>query len=206
MIKIFLLRWLGNFLILSAITGIVLTFAPVMQAEVGYRKKEIENNFSAPNLLAEKEKVLEIIPEDKNFSLVIPKIGANTRVISNVDAGNYDDYINALKLGVAHAKGTAFPGQIGNTYLFAHSAGNFWEMNRWNAVFYLLKELRPGDEIDLFYNGKRYIYYVYNTQIVDPENTQFLSIISNFPMLTLQTCWPPGTTLKRLLVFARLKT
>ncbi len=212
MLKIFILRWLGNFLVLSAIVGVVLTFAPVIQVEYFYRKDQAErvtyivsgDPVPTTNLLV--DKVLEITPLNNDFGIVIPKIGANARVIANVDPGNYADYINALKLGVAHAKGTVFPGQIGNTYLFAHSVGNFWEVNQWNAVFYLLKELKPGDEVDLFYQGKRYIYIVYNTRIVNPEDTEFLSTISNFPMLTLQTCWPPGTTLKRLLVFARLKS
>lgn len=212
-LKIFFLRWLGNFLVLSAIAGVVLTFAPAIEAELTFRKDQAEGvtyvvaGDTAPtsNLLQENEKFLEITPLNTDFGIVIPKIGANARVIANVDPGNYADYINALKLGVAHAKGTVFPGQIGNSYLFAHSVGNFWEVNQWNAVFYLLKELKPGDEIDLFYQGKRYVYIVYNTRIVDPSDTEFLSTISNFPMVTLQTCWPPGTTLKRLLVFARLQ-
>ncbi len=211
MLKIFILRWLGNFLVLSAIAGVVLTFAPAIEAEVTFRKDQaqgvkyvVAGDEQGTNLL--EDKVLELTPLNSDFGIVIPKIGANARVIANVDPGNYADYINALKLGVAHAKGTVFPGQVGNSYLFAHSVGNFWEVNQWNAVFYLLKELKPGDEVDLFYQGKRYIYVVYDTKIVNPEDTEFLSTISNFPMLTLQTCWPPGTTLKRLLVFARLKS
>ncbi|MBI3887688.1 sortase [Candidatus Microgenomates bacterium] len=212
-LKIFFLRWVGNFLVLSSIAAVVLTFAPAIQAEFFFRKDQAEgvtyvvagDNIHSSNLFAVSEKVSEINPLSEDFGIVIPKIGANAKVIANVDPGNYGDYINALKLGVAHAKGTAFPGEAGNTYLFAHSVGNFWEVNQWNAVFYLLKELKPGDEVDLFYKGKRYIYIVYNTQIISPEDTQYLSTVSNFPMVTLQTCWPPGTTLKRLLVFGRLK-
>lgn len=149
---------------------------------------------------------MEIAPISTDFGIVIPKINANARVIADVDPGDYQAYIAALKNGVAHAKGTVYPGQIGNSYLFAHSVGNFWEVNRWNAVFYLLKELDKGDEVDVFYQGKRYVYVVYDKKIVDPGDTQYLSTITNYPLLTLQTCWPPGTTLKRLLVFARLKT
>jgi hypothetical protein len=40
--------------------------------------------------------------------------------------------------GVAHAKGTVFPHK-GNIYLFAHSTDNWWNVGRYNAVFYLLK-------------------------------------------------------------------
>lgn len=213
MIKIFILRWVGNFLVFSALAGVVLTFAPAIQAEITYRNNQATNvrfvvsgDPALVNLLAQEQKVLEIFPLDPNFGIIIPKIGANARVIDNVDPGNYEIYIKALQNGVAHAVGTAYPGEIGNAYFFAHSVGNFWEVSRWNAVFYLLKELNSGDEVNIFYQGKRFIYVVYDKKIVDPSETNYLLTQASFPMLTLQTCWPPGTTLKRLLVFARLKS
>lgn len=213
MIKIFILRWVGNFLVLSAVAGVVLTFVPAIQAELTYRNNQATNvrfvvsGDSPPvNLLDQPQKVLEISPLDPNFGIIIPKIGANARVIDNVDPGNQGVYTEALRRGVAHAVGTAYPGEVGNAYFFAHSVGNFWEVSRWNAVFYLLKELTPGDEVNIFYKGKRFIYVVYDKKNVDPAETNYLLTQASFPMLTLQTCWPPGTTLKRLLVFARPKS
>ncbi len=215
-ILVFALRVIGNFLLLSAVAGVFLTFLPAISAEVVYRKDNLvgrkyvvaqdKNEIPTSNLLAIAPEAIPITPLDSNFGVVIPKIGANARVIGNVDAGNYEEYITALKNGVAHARGTVYPGQIGNSFLFAHSVGNFWEVNQWNAVFYLLRELNPGDEVDLFYQGKRYIYLVYDKKTVEPTDVGYLTAQANFPMLTMQTCWPPGTTLKRLLVFARLKT
>ena len=203
---------------LFALAGVYFTFAPVIKAEFFYRKDQVQNKKyivagdqigSLPagrqvNLL-KIEKPLEISPISTDFGLVIPKINANAVVVSNVDAGDKKAYLTALKTGVAHALGTALPGEVGNTYLFAHSVGNFWEINQWNAVFYLLRELVPGDEVDIFYKNKRYIYVVYDKKILEPNETGYLEAITDFPRLTLQTCWPPGTTLKRLLVFARLK-
>jgi sortase A len=223
MVKIFLLRWLGNFLVLSSLAAFILTFWPVLTAEVTYRLNQargVHYAVSSDLLPAREEKPvvnllspgfsipeasLEISPLSTDFGLIIPQIGANAKIIADVDAGNQKVYAEALRRGVAHARGTAYPGEIGNSFLFAHSVGNFWEINRWNAVFYLLKELRAGDEVELFYKNKRFTYTVYDTKIVNPEDTQYLSTFANFPMLTLQTCWPPGTTLKRLLVFARLR-
>ncbi len=241
-IKVFLLRTFGNFFLLSAVAGVILTLAPAAEAEFIYRYNELfaqeyfvvgdenpceiepvyleEDNIirqggtikckdveevTDPGLLGLNEP-LAIEPADPEFSVVIPKIGANARVIANVDAGNYQGYIEALKLGVAHAEGTVYPGQVGNSFLFAHSVGNFWEVNRWNAVFYLLRELEPGDEVNVFYKGERYIYQVYEKRVVGPSDVSYLSARADFPKLTLQTCWPPGTTLQRLLVFARLKS
>ncbi|KKS75032.1 MAG: hypothetical protein UV46_C0027G0005 [Candidatus Gottesmanbacteria bacterium GW2011_GWC2_42_8] len=103
---------------------------------------------------------------------------------------------------VAHAAGTVFPGVTGNIFLFAHSTDNFWNVGRYNAIFYLLKELEKGDEVDLFLNGKRHIYRVTNKLIVDPTEIEYLTRQTNYEQLTLQTCWPPGTTFKRLIILA----
>lgn len=217
--KIFVLRTIGNFLVLSALAGVVLTFVPVIAAEIDYRYGQYVGRTyyvaQAPvpekppptgSLLLERGPApLPITPLDTNFGIVVPKIAANAKVMADVDPGNQKVYFEALKNGVAHAAGTVYPGQVGNSFLFAHSVGNFWEVNRWNAVFYLLRELAPGDEVDLFYQGKRYVYVVYGKRVVEPSEVGYLNAQANFPMLTLQTCWPPGTTFKRLLVFARLR-
>lgn len=222
MIKVFFLRWIGIFLVLSSLAMVVLTFGPVVWAEGVYRWNEArqvkyvvlqdlppaKESKEGVNLLSlpRNETVLEMTPLSTEFGLLIPKIGANAKVIADVDAGDHEEYQTALKKGVAHAAGTAYPGEAGNSFLFAHSAGNFWEASRWNAIFYLLKELRPGDEVVLFYQGKRFDYVVYGSKVVEAHEGQYLSAEADFPMLTLQTCWPPGTDWKRLLVFARLRS
>lgn len=218
--KVFFLRTVGNFLLLSAVAGVFLTFLPAISAEIVYRRDQavgqryilagdkdrgsLEKKTFAG--LLNVPEPLSISPLSTDFGVVIPKIAANAKVIANVDPGNQGVYTEALRRGVAHASGTVYPGQVGNTFLFAHSVGNFWEVNRWNAVFYLLRELAPGDKVDLFYLGRRYVYTVYDKKVVDASEVGYITTQANFPMLTLQTCWPPGTTLKRLLVFARLKT
>jgi sortase A len=148
-------------------------------------------------------KPVEIIkPVDPEFGIIIPKINANATVVQNVNSANEEQYLSALKKGVAHAEGTAFPGEGGHIFLFAHSTDYFWNVGTYNAIFYLLYKVQKEDEIDMFYKNQRYVYKVIDTQIVDPTQVEFLTRKSNKEFLTLQTCWPPGTTLKRLLVFA----
>ena len=147
-------------------------------------------------------KVEVLTPADPNFGVVIPKIAANSPVIANVDPTDEKDYLKDLKTGVAHTRGTAFPGEGGHIFLFAHSTDYFWNVGTYNAVFYLLYKLDKGDEINLFYKGKRYVYKVIDKKIIDPSEVQYLTRKSSKEFLTLQTCWPLGTTLKRLLVFA----
>lgn len=171
---------------------------PAAQAPIGV------DNF-AQVLTGPKEQILT--PVDTAFSLVIPAIGASAKIYPNVDASNPDIFLPILQKGVAHAKGTVFPGMKGNIYLFAHSTDNFWDVGRYNAVFYLLKDLNKGDEIAIFFQGKRHNYVVTDSKIVDPSNISYIVNARNQSkeQLVLQTCWPPGTTFQRLLVFASPK-
>jgi sortase A len=143
-----------------------------------------------------------LVPQDPNFSIVIPKIAANSRVLANIDAANETEYLASLQQGVAHARGTAFPGEGGHIFMFAHSTDYIWNVGTYNAVFYLLYKVEVGDEVNIFHEGKRYVYRVTGKQIVDPSQVEYLTRKTDKELLTLQTCWPPGTTLQRMLVFA----
>lgn len=222
-VKILILRTIGNFLILSSVFMIGKTFYQPIQQEIKYYiEKQANKQYivasskedavfrlqknnqpkGALNSLLNVRPVEVLVPEDPNFSVVIPKIGANARIIANVDVSNEKAYLDALKKGVGHAWGTAFPGEGGHIFLFAHSTDYFWNVGTYNAVFYLLEKLDIKDEVDLFFKGQRYTYQVVEKRIVDPSQVEYLTRKTNREFVTLQTCWPPGTTLKRLLVFA----
>lgn len=146
----------------------------------------------------------QITPKSVDFGIVIPKIGANEEVVLNVDPENQDQYNEVLKHSVAHARGSSLPGLGGSTYLFAHSATTFWDVGRHNALFYLIKDLENGDDIVVFFDKKRHNYKVVDKQTIDAEDTHFLTTDrGEGEELLLQTCWPPGTTLKRLVVIAK---
>lgn len=166
-------------------------FAPVAKVEVNYALNKPKN--------------LEIKPIDKTFGIVIPKIGANARIIANVDPYNANIYQVALTKGVAQAMGTALPNQIGNMFLFSHSSANLLEATRYNSIFYLLSKLQKGDEIEIFYKNVKYKYLVSGAKIVDAKDISYLNPKSDIKTLTLMTCWPAGTDLKRLLVVATEK-
>ncbi|MBI5122602.1 sortase [Candidatus Roizmanbacteria bacterium] len=222
--RILILRTIGNFLLLASLFMIVKTFWQPVKEELIYfvnvkiQKKYIVADVKNQGLSLNKDspyikkgllakvfniKPIEILtPEDPNFSIVIPKIGANARVLSNIDATDEKTYLNALNKGVAHTLGTAFPREGGHIFLFAHSTDYFWNVGTYNAIFYLLYKLEKNDEVDIFYQGQRYVYRVIGREIVDPSQVQYLTRKTNREFLTLQTCWPPGTTFKRLLVFA----
>ena len=105
---------------------------------------------------------------------------------------------------MAHARGTSLPGEKGNMYLFSHSTNAPWNIIRYNAIFYLLKELEPGDKVIIFYKKRRYDYVVFDKTIAKPDDVSFLTNRYDVPVLTLQTCDPPGTLLNRLIIRAKL--
>ncbi len=222
-IRFLVLRSIGNFLILFACFGVAFTFGPAIYQEAKFRINQARgityvvgtpssttsqtsssDNTQQTNSLFVNLNQVVMIPKDTNFDVMIPKIGANAEVIPNVDPSNEKEYLAALKKGVAHAKGTVFPGMPGTTYLFAHSTDSFLDVSRYNAIFFLLKDLVPGDDITVFFADKRYDYKVEKTVIIDPTDVSYLTSAQNTSeQLVLQTCWPPGTTFKRLLVIAK---
>lgn len=145
-----------------------------------------------------------ITPVSTEYGIVIEKINANSKVIAGVNPANEREYSRALSQGVAEALGGTPPGQQGNLYLFSHSTNAPWNIIRYNAVFYLLRELEPGDRVIIFYRNIRYDYMVFDKIIAAPTDVSFLNNRYETPVLTLQTCDPPGTLINRLIIRARL--
>jgi sortase A len=135
-------------------------------------------------------------------SISIPKIGAVAPLELNIDPWKKEVYEPALEKGVAHAFGTALPGEGKLIYLFAHSSSPAWKITRYNTIFLRLNELKPGDTVTLNNEGKDYIYNVVDKKVVSPRDIEFLTKPSEKEQLVIQTCWPIGTDWQRLLVFA----
>lgn len=148
---------------------------------------------------------LKVTPVSTDFGIVIEKIDVNAPIIPDVPVANKQAYLSALQKGVAHAAGTPKPGEPGNTYLFAHSSLDFWNYGPYSGVFNLLRKLEIGDRIVVFYQGKRFDYYVTSKEIVSGFDTEPLARDFSTPHLTLQTCDPPGIALNRMIVTAELR-
>ena len=210
-----LLRGVGAGLIGYFIINFLFLFGPLMREEVNYTLRDVEYSNIQPsaNLIdpAEAESTIKIQKEadsfgvNSYFSVVIPKIEAASNVIANVDINDKGVYMDALSSGVAHAKGTYFPGQDKNIFLFAHSVDSPLNIARYNAVFYLLRKLEVGDEIVVYFADKKYQYRVTDKVITEPEDTSYLTDIAAEEKLLLMTCDPPGTTWRRLIVIAEPK-
>lgn len=215
--KVFIIRFFGYLIFLAGLISLSFMLGPMIGAEAKYRIDRITGvKRTVPNVVTSQGQDMassfaslkvtgnNIVPVSTDFGIVIEKINANAKVIANVDPGNEAEYVKALTQGVAQASGSTEPGQPGNLYLFSHSTDAPWNIVRFNAVFYLLKELEVGDRVIVFYQDRRFDYIVYDKTVTDPKDISFLTNRYDVPVLTLQTCDPPGTLLNRLVVRAKL--
>ena len=197
----------GLVLLALSFCAFVFFYYPVILKEISYlfskpvTDKEVILNGSSDGKNNQKK---VIVAADKEFSIVIPKIGANSKVIKNVDPYNSLEYQLKLTQGVAHSKGTSVPGEKGNSFYFAHSSDSFVNANRYNSVFYLLTKLAAGDPFYVIYEQKIYKYSVIESKVVSAEDISYLKGDESKETATLMTCWPAGTTLKRYVVVGEL--
>ncbi len=141
---------------------------------------------------------------DKNAPprIRINKINVTAPVLFDQTTVNEWAFLRDLRHGVVHYPGTAVPGQTGNVVIFGHSSGQWWAPGDYKFVFTLLNKLVYGDRIFIDYKGTRYIYKIYNTKIVLPNDLSVLNQTGSH-MLTLMTCTPVGTSAKRLIIQAQ---
>lgn len=176
-----------------AVLGFATVFFPPAYSEVSYR---VANYFKKPQQIP----AVSEIPISEEFFLEIPKINLISTIIPNVDAENEGQYLEKLKMGVAHAKGSYFPGDEGPIVLFSHSTDSLAHIIQYNAKFYALKDLEVGDSITIHFKGQTYNYKVKDKKVISPTNID--AIRQSDSKLILTTCWPPGTDWQRVAVFA----
>ncbi|MBI2598942.1 class E sortase [Candidatus Curtissbacteria bacterium] len=132
------------------------------------------------------------------FYLTVPKLKIE-KAKTLVDNLNFYD-------NLSHFPGSALPGQVGNSFITGHSVlPQFANPKNYREIFTNLSDLEIGDEVIAELEGKTYRYVVQYSKVVDPKDTSVLAPISTSGRnLTLMTCVPPGTSLKRLVVVASL--
>lgn len=140
------------------------------------------------------------VEDRQRANLRIKKINVDAPVIWNNDLETiYDD----LKQGVVHYRNSANPGEIGNSVIVGHSSQYLWDNNKYGTIFALLDKLKVGDQIQMDYVDKTYIYTVTDTSIAEPKDTRMFAP-TNRPVLTLGSCYPAGSSAKRIWVTAEL--
>lgn len=189
------------FLVLPLIVGAILNAPAFSKRIVYWWGTEYQNQEAPPEdsplaFLPPIETIPQTNSQDESI-LYIPKIKVSAPIIWDTPE---NEILSKLKTGVVHYGSTAKPGEIGNVFIVGHSSGFFWQGN-YTQVFTLLDKLVIGDKIYIKDNDKEYTYQVANIITVKPNQTEVLNP-SDKPILSLMTCVPIGTNLKRLIVQA----
>ncbi len=137
-------------------------------------------------------------PRPKEFYITIPKLKI-------LDAVVKVDNLN-LNQNLSHFPGSALPGEVGNVFITGHSVlPQFNDPKNYSTIFTKLPDLEIGDKVEVTVEGKTSEYLVQYAKVIDPQDVSVLAPISAYGKnLTLMTCVPPGTSLKRLVVVTSL--
>jgi LPXTG-site transpeptidase (sortase) family protein len=101
-----------------------------------------------------------------------------------------------LALGPGWISTTDLPGETGNCAISGHRVTHGHPFRR-------LERVKKGDAIYLYSKYRRYRYEVDRIVRVTPAHIEVIAHTEE-PRLTLTTCDPPGSAVKRLVVQARL--
>jgi sortase A len=104
--------------------------------------------------------------------LRVPKLRLEVAVLPGTDDATLDR-------GLGHIDDTALPGGDGNTGIAGHRDG----------FFRGLKDILPGDTIEMDTLDRKETYRVERTWIVEPTDVSVLDPTAS-PSLTLVTCYP----------------
>lgn len=142
---------------------------------------------------------------DQSGLLEIPSLKISVPLVWTRDTKNFD---TDLKNGVVHYPGTALPGEIGTSYISGHSSNYVWVKSNYNQVFASLNDLHDNETFSITVTSrdgqKSKFNYIVRRRGEYLPNDQAQFINSNQSLVALSTCWPPGTTAKRLVVFGEL--
>ncbi|MBI2414300.1 sortase [candidate division WWE3 bacterium] len=137
------------------------------------------------------------------YYLTIPKLGISKARVESKPANLDPDK------ALGHYVGSAFPGEVGNAFIYGHSVlPAFYNPKNYKSIFSTLSSLDVGDKFTIDYNNKTYTYSVEGKKTLKPEQVDPLATFKpgylSESTVTLMTCSPAGTKLKRLLVYASL--
>lgn len=135
----------------------------------------------------------------------IPKLNISVPLVWTKDTSDFD---KDLAKGVVHYPGTAMPGEVGTAYISGHSSNYSWAKGSYNKIFETLDGLKQYDSFSItvtdMNNKKVTFHYVVTDKSVFKADDQAQFASRNKSVVALSTCWPIGTSSKRLVVFGEL--
>jgi sortase A len=132
-----------------------------------------------------------------SYLLTIPKLKIEKAEVSAVD---FD-----LSKHLVHYYSTILPGEKGTAVIFGHSSlPHLFRPKDYTTIFSNLHTLRNGDMVYVQVNGVRYPYRIFSMVVTESDDSTIFSQSHDDSYITLVTCFPPGTVMKRLVVRAKI--
>ena len=188
----------------SVVFGLGMGFAVLLIGAFGFFNERVIAPFITPSTVMSSTPLIldESAPVGDEAKIIIPKINVEIPVVYGEESIAEDDVQNALEEGVLHYPITPEPGEVGNSVFFGHSSNNLLNSGNYKFAFVLLNRLEEGDTFMLEKDGTRYVYRVFDKEVVPPTD---FSVLDSHPekdsIATLITCDPPGTSINRLAVY-----
>lgn len=132
-------------------------------------------------------------PNDVVATLTIPRLGITAASIYDRGVDAHGSMLIAKGYAITHYAFSAGIGG-GNAVLYGHDDIE-------GSIFARLKDLQPGDEIDVNMAGRIQVYHVSARAIVPPTAVQILDPTPDI-RLTLFTCWPNWVDTQRVVITA----
>jgi len=156
-------------------------------------KKEIENGYDP-----------DASGDIKPLVLIhIAKIGVDAPMVWT-QSEDEKTMLTDLEKGIGHFYKTAAPGQKGNMVLSGHSSNLIWKKGNYNYIFEKLNDLNVGDDVTvrtIQQNGRTITYhYAVTEKFITTASDERIFASTETSTITLSTCWPIGTNLKRIIV------
>ena len=175
----------------------------IKRKTVQFRKKNLKPKNQAKKVFEK----MPIYPSDNR--LYIPRIWKNVPLISVPDHKNWQqlekNIQSGLQNGVVVHPISHNPGNFGNFFLTGHSSYYAWDNGRFKDVFALLHEVKVGDIVEVYWEGKKYKYKIRESKVVKPTDVSVLNQPNDHSVITLMTCTPVGTNKNRLILVGDLK-
>ena len=167
-----------------------------------------QKNLQPRNQAAQVFKDMNIYPSDNR--LYIPRINKNVPLVTVPQHQNWNqleqNIQSGLQGGVVVHPVSHTPGNFGNFFLTGHSSYYAWDKGRFKDVFALLHEVKVGDLVEVYWEGKKYVYKIKAEEVVSPTAVEVLNQPKDKFLLTLMTCTPVGTNKNRLILTGELKS
>lgn len=193
-----------HFIPISAAAAVALVFVFLQYNQILFANVQAymaPGNIDPQNIIVDPTVQTNVGPDSK---LIIPKINVEVPIAFGV-GNDYNSQMKAMESGVANFSipgASSVPGQTGNTVIAGHSSNDAFVNGDYKFIFAQNEKLQTGDTIYVNYQGKRYTYSITKKEVVLPEEVNKLVYPTDKPVLTLISCVPLGTALKRLLITA----